>query len=170
MASPKELVRVEAALRDAGLSLPGTTEDFPWGHRALKVKKKAFAFIVLEGQELSISVKLPESSGAALSLPFVGGPIARRHGVDPEGCWGQHFAEPVGRGKARLLARYGLWVETPNPQNLLVQLDRQLFPTGKLVFRDVGDGDCATDAREVRDVPWRRLVSDLRPETSTSFS
>jgi hypothetical protein len=50
-----------------------------------------------------------------------------------------------------------------------VQLDRQLFPTGKLVFRDVGDGDCATDAREVREVPWRRLVSDLRPETRTSF-
>jgi hypothetical protein len=105
----------------------------------------------------------------ALSLPFVGGPIARRHGADPETFWGQHFAEPVGRVKARLLARYGLWFETPNPQNLLVQLDRNLFPTGKVVFRDVGDGDCATDAREVCDVPWRRLVSDLRPETRTSF-
>jgi hypothetical protein len=105
----------------------------------------------------------------ALSLPFVGAPIARRHGADPEAFWGQHFAEPVGRVKARLLARYGLWFETPNPQNLLVQLDTNLFPTGQLVFRDVGDGDCATDAREVRDVPWRRLVSDLRPETRTSF-
>jgi hypothetical protein len=105
----------------------------------------------------------------ALSLPFVGGAIAHRHGADPETFWGHHFAEPVGRVKARLLARYGLWFETPNPQNLLVQLDRKLFPTGKVVFRDVGDGDCATDAREVRDVPWRRLVSDLRPETRTSF-
>ncbi len=105
----------------------------------------------------------------ALSLPFVGAPIARRHGANPEAFWGQHFAEPVGRVKARLLARYGLWFETPNPQNLLVQLDRELYPTGKLVFRDVGDGDCATDARESRDVPWRRLVSDLRPETRTSF-
>ena len=105
----------------------------------------------------------------ALSLPFVGAAIARRHGADPEAFWGQHFAEPVGRVKARLLARYGLWFETPNPQNLLVQLDTNLFPTGVLVFRDVGDGDCATDAREVRDVPWRRLVADLRPETHTSF-
>ncbi len=105
----------------------------------------------------------------ALSLPFVGAALARRHGADPEPFWGQHFAEPVGRVKARLLARYGLWFETPNPQNLLVQLDTNLSPTGVLVFRDVGDGDCATDAREVRDVPWRRLVSDLRPETRTSF-
>jgi hypothetical protein len=105
----------------------------------------------------------------ALSLPFVGSAIAHRHGADLESFWGRHFAEPVGRVKARLLARYGLWYETPNPQNLLVQLDRELRPTGKLVFRDVGDGDCCTDAREVRDVPWRRLVSDLRPETRTSF-
>ena len=105
----------------------------------------------------------------ALSLPFVGRAIAEVHGATLDAFWGRSFAEQVGRAKACLLARYGLWFETPNPQNLLVQLDRRLYPTGKLVFRDVGDGDCATDAREVRDVPWRRLVSDLRPETRTSF-
>ena len=30
----------EAALRELGLSWPETTEDFPWGHRTLKVKGK----------------------------------------------------------------------------------------------------------------------------------
>jgi len=105
----------------------------------------------------------------ALSLPWVGPQIARRHGADFDDFWGRHFAGPVGRAKARLFARCGLWYETPNPQNVLVQLDGELRPTGRLVFRDVGDAECATDARSCHDVPWTRLVSDLRPETENSF-
>jgi len=105
----------------------------------------------------------------ALSLPFVGPQIARAHGADLDGFWGRHFAEPVGRAKARLFARYGLWYETPNPQNVVVQLSRDLQPTGTLVFRDVGDGECATDAFTANELPWTRLESDLRPETQNSF-
>ncbi len=105
----------------------------------------------------------------ALSLPFVGGPIARAHDADFEAFWGHHFAATVGRLKARLFARYGLWYETPNPQNVLVQLSPQLRPTGTLVFRDVGDGECATDAFTTTKQPWTRLESDLRPETQNSF-
>jgi len=105
----------------------------------------------------------------ALSLPFVGRAIAAKHGATFDAFWGRSFAEQVGRAKATLLARYGLWFETPNPQNLLLQLDRELRPTGKLIFRDMGDGDCATDAKEARDVPWTRFEDDLRPETRTSF-
>jgi hypothetical protein len=70
---------------------------------------------------------------------------------------------------ARLLARYGLWYETPNPQNVVVQLDRELRPTGVLVFRDLGDTYCATDAFDAREVPWTRLERDLRLETENSF-
>lgn len=106
----------------------------------------------------------------ALSIPFVGPEIARRCGEQVAEIWGRSFAAPVGRAKARLFARYGLWYETPNPQNLLVQLTKELRPTGILVFRDVGDGECATDAFEVTsEVPWSKLVSDLRPETANSF-
>jgi len=105
----------------------------------------------------------------ALSLPWVGRQIARRHGQPFDRFWGRHFARRVGRAKARLLARYGLWYETPNPQNLVIQLDPQLRPTGRLVFRDVGDGECATDARESTSAPWTRLLADIRPETRTSF-
>jgi predicted DNA-binding protein (MmcQ/YjbR family) len=67
----------EAALRDLGLSFPETTEDFPWGHRALKVRGKAFVFMGTgrEGgaghDDFFISCKLPESSPLALSLPGV---------------------------------------------------------------------------------------------------
>ena len=105
----------------------------------------------------------------ALSLPFVGRQIARDRGEALSVFWGRWFAESVGRAKARLFARYGLWYETPNPQNVVVQLRRDLRPTGTLLFRDVGDGECATDARTASDRPWTRLLSDLRPETQTSF-
>jgi len=105
----------------------------------------------------------------ALSLPWVGRRIARRHGEDFASFWGHHYAGAVGRAKARLLTRYGLWYETPNPQNVLLQLDREARPTGRLIFRDVGDGECATDAFTASDAPWTRLEADLRPETHNSF-
>jgi hypothetical protein len=105
----------------------------------------------------------------ALSLPWVGRQIAQRFAEPFAGFWARHYAEPVGRAKARILARYGLWYETPNPQNVLVQLDRDLWPTGVLVFRDMGDTYCATDAFEARELPWTRLVADVRPETRNSF-
>ena len=66
----KPLEKLEAALRDHGLSLPETTEEFPWGHRALKVKGKSFAFLVQHPKELDVSIKLPFAAPAALSLPF----------------------------------------------------------------------------------------------------
>jgi predicted DNA-binding protein (MmcQ/YjbR family) len=60
----------EEDLRRHALAFPEATEDFPWGHRALKVKGKAFVFMAREGDELSLSVKLPQSQAVALMLPF----------------------------------------------------------------------------------------------------
>lgn len=71
MKTPRSFPEIEDALRTAGVSLPEVTEDFPWGHRALKVKGKAFVFVALERGTLSLSVKLPESATIALSMPFV---------------------------------------------------------------------------------------------------
>lgn len=105
----------------------------------------------------------------ALSLPFVGRQIAHANAETFDSFWGRHFAEVAGRVKARLFARYGLWYETPNPQNLLIQLDASLQPTGTLVFRDVGDGEFGTDVALAKDLPWTRLIKDLRPETQNSF-
>ena len=59
----------EKALRAQGLGYPETTEDFPWGHRTLKVRGKAFVFMSRE-EGFSLSVKLPSSSHVALDLPF----------------------------------------------------------------------------------------------------
>lgn len=66
----KRLVPFEMALREVGMSYPEVTEDFPWGHRTLKVKGKAFIFMALSQEGLSLSMKLPQSNCAALMMPF----------------------------------------------------------------------------------------------------
>lgn len=59
-----------AALREAALALPGTREDFPWGHSAYKVGKKIFLVMSLEDGFLKASVKLPLSGAFALMQPW----------------------------------------------------------------------------------------------------
>jgi hypothetical protein len=105
----------------------------------------------------------------ALSIPWVGRQIARRHGCSFETFWGRHYAAAAGRAKAILFVRTGLQFETPNPQNVLVRLDANLHPSGCIVMRDLGDANCATDALECRETPWRSLRHDVRPETHNSF-
>jgi predicted DNA-binding protein (MmcQ/YjbR family) len=65
---PKSLA---GRLRARALAFPETTEDFPWGERAIKVRGKAFLFLRAEakGNSVSFSVKLPRSAAEALELP-----------------------------------------------------------------------------------------------------
>jgi predicted DNA-binding protein (MmcQ/YjbR family) len=73
MASAKHLARAESTLRKIALTFPEAFEDFPWGHRAIKVKGKIF-LILSNGKNpdgsFSLSLKLPLSGKLALSLPF----------------------------------------------------------------------------------------------------
>ena len=67
------LRELSRALRAFALSLPGATEDFPWGERVAKVNGKVFVFLGLDpvpGGEMGFSVKLPDSAEEALELPF----------------------------------------------------------------------------------------------------
>ena len=64
------LRKIEEAIRKTALSYPETREDFPWGHSAFKVKEKAFVFMGGEKDEVSFSVKLPQSRDIAVDLPF----------------------------------------------------------------------------------------------------
>lgn len=93
----KKMHPAEAALRKHGLSFPEVTEEFPWGHRTLKVKKKAFVFMGVEDGAFSLSVKLPESGQAALMLPFAG---PTRYGLGKSGWVSARFKKnekvPVG--------------------------------------------------------------------------
>ena len=72
MAKKKTLEALELELRDYAMTFPEAHEDFPWGHRAIKVKKKAYVFLGGEknATELSMSVKLPGSRDMAVDLPF----------------------------------------------------------------------------------------------------
>jgi predicted DNA-binding protein (MmcQ/YjbR family) len=66
-----KLKRPEAVLlRAFALGYPEAYEDFPWGERVAKVKGKVFVFLGRDGNELGLSVKLPESGMLALGLPF----------------------------------------------------------------------------------------------------
>lgn len=65
-----ELARAEQAIARTAISFPEVVEDNPWGHRAFKVRSKAFLFMASEPNGLSLSVKLPESGEAALALLF----------------------------------------------------------------------------------------------------
>jgi hypothetical protein len=116
----------------------------------------------------------------AFSIAYVGEQIYSRFkdvGTFEE-FWGTHYAAAVGRAKAELLFRYGLQMNAPNAQNILVQLDRNFLPTGKIFIRDIVDSryyetvanalgfDKLTHADNRDGVP---LISLLRPETETSF-
>jgi predicted DNA-binding protein (MmcQ/YjbR family) len=68
----KTLESLELELRDFALEFPEAVEENPWGHRAIKVKGKTFVFLGGEkdANELSLSVKLPQSRDMAVDLPF----------------------------------------------------------------------------------------------------
>ena len=70
MTRPAAFAKAELALRDYALSFPETHEDFPWGHRALKVRGKGFLFMGGDEKVFSLSVKLPASRDGVLLLPF----------------------------------------------------------------------------------------------------
>lgn len=60
---------IAKALRRHALSYPSTSEAFPWGESAFKVKGKTFVFMRADPAELSFSVKLSKSRKKALALP-----------------------------------------------------------------------------------------------------
>jgi hypothetical protein len=70
VAKRNDLAKAFETVRNAALSYPEVIEDFPWGHSAMKVRGKAFTFLVLDENGLRMSVKLPSSRYAALMLPF----------------------------------------------------------------------------------------------------
>jgi predicted DNA-binding protein (MmcQ/YjbR family) len=66
----KAIEKLEAALRAFAMKYPEATEDFPWGERAIKVRGKAFIFMRADDDEVSLSVKLPQSRDMAHDLPW----------------------------------------------------------------------------------------------------
>lgn len=61
-----DLPALEADLRAKALAYPEAWEDFPWGERVLKVRKKIFLFLNTQDNALTIGTKLPASHEFAL--------------------------------------------------------------------------------------------------------
>ena len=61
--------KLEAALAKVAARYPEATEDHPWGHRAMKVRGKTFAWITADGPTVTLTVKLPRTRHQALMLP-----------------------------------------------------------------------------------------------------
>ena len=68
-APDKKLASVAKRVRDYALGFPETTEAFPWGESAFKVKGKTFVFMRADPADLSFSVKLSKLRKQALALP-----------------------------------------------------------------------------------------------------
>jgi len=62
--------KAEEALRQFALGYPETVEEFPWGERVVKVRKKVFVFMTADSTGLHVTTKLPDSAPFALSHPF----------------------------------------------------------------------------------------------------
>jgi predicted DNA-binding protein (MmcQ/YjbR family) len=70
MARRNPLKTAEAALRQAALAYSLATEDFPWGHRAFKIKGKMFLILSFDKDVFNVTVKLPDTGKQVLKLPF----------------------------------------------------------------------------------------------------
>ena len=69
-----------------------------------------------------------------------GAEIARLNGSnDPAEFWNEHYNKPLGRALAEFAVMTGLTYDSPHSQNFLVELDKNMRPTGKIVLRDTGD-------------------------------
>ena len=112
----------ELELREVALGYPETHEDFPWGHRVVKVKGKAFIFMGNEGGALSLSVKLPHSNAAALMLPFA---TPTGYGLGKSGWVSAEFP----KGQQPPMAMLRQWLDESYravaPKKLVAERDRR---------------------------------------------
>lgn len=118
-----------AQLCARALAYPGATEHFPWGERVVKVKGKVFVFLGRDdGDEVGLSVKLPHSGEAAVSLPFC---EPTGYGLGKAGWVTASFP----KGKALPVALLAQWLDESYravaPKKLLAELDAGTAPAPK---------------------------------------
>lgn len=89
MATRKSLTAAFETLRQFALAFPGTKEEHPWGHCAIKVKGKIFVTLTNDDGALKVSTKLPHSNEAALHFPFT---EPTHYGLGKSGWVSSHFA------------------------------------------------------------------------------
>lgn len=91
-----------------------------------------------------------------LSIPYVDRKFTDLKGryetLPVDVAWGElwlyGYAKALGVAKALFMLRYALQMGSPNAQNFLIEFTPDMTPTGRIVFRDVGD------AQLHREVAW----------------
>lgn len=121
-------------------------------------KKEGNGFVV---RDLTPLLKSGNRYLPAFSLPFRGHQFSKEASFAE--YWKKHYAEPVGRMKAKLLLRYGLQLSTPHAQNLLIELTPEGIPTGRIVVRDIVDSRYVKGISET--VVGQKAVEESRPHT-----
>jgi predicted DNA-binding protein (MmcQ/YjbR family) len=116
----KILERIEAGLREHALGFPESHEDFPWGERALKVRKKVFVFMRHADGRLGLSLKLPFSRDEALALE---GAMPTRYGLGKSGWVTFSFEEDDEVPVDRLKRWIGESYRAVAPKALVARLD-----------------------------------------------
>jgi hypothetical protein len=67
----------------------------------------------------------------------LGKQIALKAGYsDPALHWKRYLVEAAARAQAEFTAMTGLVLDSPHGQNLLVELDKDFKPTGRIAIRD----------------------------------
>ena len=64
------IAKVEKELVAFAMALPEAVEEWPWGDRAFKVRKKVFTFLVCSDDALKFTAKLRDGQAEADHLPF----------------------------------------------------------------------------------------------------
>ena len=120
MARQRLRSRGEAALREFALGFPEAVEEFPWGHRAIKVKGKIFLTLHGAEGEQALSVKLPHSGRIALLQKFAS---PATYGLGKSGWVTARFAD----GEEPPVDLLEQWIEESYraiaPKKLVARLD-----------------------------------------------
>jgi predicted DNA-binding protein (MmcQ/YjbR family) len=67
---PPTIAKAEKELVAFAMALPEAVEEWPWGDRAFKVRKKVFTFLVCSDDALKFTAKLRDGHAEADHLPF----------------------------------------------------------------------------------------------------
>lgn len=88
--------------------------------------------------------------------------IAKLNGAsDPVRFWEKNLNEPIAKAMAEYFAATGSWYDSPHAQNFLVELDRDMKPTGRIVLRDLGDSYILEDFIKNTQFSW--VIKDWDP-------
>lgn len=89
-----------------------------------------------------------------------GARIAKLNGATEHGIanfWDKHLNQPLANAMAEYFSMTGMWYDSPHAQNFLVELDRDMKPTGRIVLRDLGDAYILDDF--VKNTKWAWITS-----------